>query len=81
MLPARERAEELLREAEARNPGSWGNHSRVAAHCAERMEDIRRRYGGYPQAKWDTNLALKRYFENKAGRDIYDVVDREHFQL
>ena len=47
----------------------------------ERMEDVRRRYGGYPQAKWDTNLALKRYFDEKAGKDIYDVVDREHFRL
>lgn len=30
-------AEQLLREAESCNPGPWGNHSRVAAFCAERI--------------------------------------------
>ena len=33
--PTREEAERLLKEAEALNPGPWGNHSRTAAHCAE----------------------------------------------
>lgn len=37
MLPTREKAEELLREAEKCNPGPWGNHSRVAARSAERI--------------------------------------------
>lgn len=37
MYPTREEAEALLREAEARNPGPWGDHSRTAAHCAERI--------------------------------------------
>lgn len=37
MLPSREEAIELLREAEKCNPGAWGNHSRVAAHCAEKI--------------------------------------------
>lgn len=37
MLPTREKAEELLKEAEICNPGPWGDHSRVAAHCAERI--------------------------------------------
>ena len=36
--PDRETAEELLREAEGRNPGPWGNHSRTAAYCAEASE-------------------------------------------
>ena len=35
MLPTRQQAEVLLREAESCNPGPWGNHSRTAAHCAE----------------------------------------------
>ena len=35
MLPTRETAEKLLQEAEACNPGPRGDHSRVAAHCAE----------------------------------------------
>ena len=33
--PSREEAENILKEAEACNPGPWGNHSRTAAHCAE----------------------------------------------
>ena len=40
----------------------------------ERMEDVRRRYGDYPQKKWDINLAIKSHFEELAGRDIYDIV-------
>lgn len=195
MLPTREKAEEILKEAEACNPGPWGNHSRVAAHCAEaialacgnmdadkayivgllhdigrkfggrhmghvsdgysymmslgydevakiclthsfnnkttaeyignfdttaeelkmvedaleeavlddydrliqlcdalagaegvmniedRMLDVKRRYGSFPQAKWDSNLELKRYFEEKAGKDIYTVVDQDGFRV
>lgn len=37
MLLTRKQAEELLVEAEKCNPGPWGDHSRVAAHCAERI--------------------------------------------
>lgn len=37
MLPTREKAEELLIEAEKCNPGPWGNHSRVTARCAEKI--------------------------------------------
>jgi hypothetical protein len=195
MLPTRQQSELLLKEAERCNPGPWGNHSRVAAHCAEkiaaacgnldpeksyilgllhdigrkfgvrhlghvsdgysymlsmgydevakiclthsfnnqttdeyigkfdttaeelrliqetlakiamddydrliqlcdslagaegvmdieeRMGDVKRRYGSYPQDKWNRNLALKDYFEGKMGKDIYDVVDKENFRL
>lgn len=195
MLPTRIEAERLLEEAEACNPGPWGNHSRVCAYCAEkiakscrnmdpekayvmgllhdigrkfgvrhlghvsdgytymmslgydeaariclthsfssftlddyvgkwdvseeelelikskltdleqndydrliklcdslagsegvmdiedRMNDVRRRYGGYPQEKWDRNLALKDYFEKKAGRDIYEIVEKDTFRI
>ena len=194
MLPSREEAIELLREAERCNPGPWGNHSRVVAHCAEkialecddldsnkayilgllhdigrkfgvrhlghvsdgysymmslgynevakiclthsfsnlttdeyignfdtmedelkliqealksstmdeydrliqlcdalagaegvldieeRMRDVKCRYGSYPQAKWDSNLALKEHFEAKMGKDIYEVVDKDSFR-
>jgi HD superfamily phosphodiesterase len=194
MLPEREEAEELLKEAERCNPGPWGNHSRVAAHCAEkiamecddldsnkayilgllhdigrkfgvrhmghvsdgysymlslgydevaqiclthsfnnqttdeyigkfdtteeelkmiqdalnvatmdeydrliqlcdslagaegvldieeRMGDVKYRYGSYPQSKWDSNLALKKHFEGKMGKDIYAVTDRDSFR-
>lgn len=37
MLPKREEAEALLRETEKCNPRAWGNHSRVAAYCAEKI--------------------------------------------
>ena len=193
MYPNRTEAERLLREAEGCNPGPWGDHSRVTAHCAEciarrcgldaekayvlgllhdigrrfgtrhlghvsdgyrymlslgwdeaarvclshsfttgsledfvgrfdvtdgefalireglealvpddydrlirlcdslagsegvldieeRMRDVERRYGSYPRRKWEVNLALKRYFEEKAGEDLYIVVDKEHFR-
>ena len=194
MLPTREQAELLLKEAEQCNPGPWGNHSRVAAHCAEsiatqcgsldpdkayilgllhdigrkfgvrhlghvsdgysymmslgydevaqiclthsfnnqslseyignfdttpeelqilqealaethmndydrliqlcdalagaegvldiekRMEDVKSRYGAYPQAKWDSNMAIKKYFEDTMGKDVYVVVDKANFR-
>lgn len=195
MLPTREKAEEILLEAEKCNPGLWGNHCRVAAHCAEkialecddldsnkayilgllhdigrkfglrhlghvsdgythmmslgydevariclthsfnnlstdeyignfdttndelkmiqdalkavtmddydrliqlcdalagaegvldieeRMLDVKRRYGSYPQSKWNSNLALKKYFEDKMGKDVYVVVDKDNFRF
>lgn len=40
----------------------------------ERMADVRRRYGRYPQAQWDKNVELQRAFEKKAGRSIADMV-------
>jgi HD superfamily phosphodiesterase len=194
MMPTRTEAEELLKEAEQCNPGPWGDHSRVAAHCAEkiaaecadldpdkayilgllhdigrkfgvrhlghvsdgysymmrlgyeevakiclthsfnnqsledyigkfdtsdaeleliqtalantrmddydrliqlcdalagsagvldieeRMADVKRRYGSYPQQKWDANRKLKEYFESKTGRNIYELVGKETFR-
>ena len=44
------------------------------ADIETRMLDVKRRYGHYPQEKWDNNFYLRRYFEEKCGRDIYDVV-------
>ncbi len=46
----------------------------------ERMADVRSRYGAYPKEKWNRNLFLKQYFEEKMGQDIYSAVDREHFR-
>lgn len=40
----------------------------------ERMADIRRRYGSYPQEKWDRNMELRKIFEERAGKDIYEIV-------
>ena len=42
----------------------------------ERMGDVRSRYGGYPQEKWDKNLEIKKHFEEKMGKDIYTVEER-----
>lgn len=195
MLPTREEAEKLLQEAEQCNPGPWGNHSRVTAHCAEkiagycedmdsekayivgllhdigrkfgtrhmghvadgysymmtlgydeaarvclthsfnrqttddyignfdtteeelqmiqdalrsivmdeydrliqlcdslagaeevldieeRMGDVKRRYGGYPEEKWNKNLVIKRHFEEKMGKDLYIAVEKDHFRM
>ena len=39
----------------------------------DRMADVKRRYGNYPQEKWDANMALKAYFEEKTGSNIYDL--------
>lgn len=194
MYPSREEAERLVRESEAINPGPWGDHCRVAAHCAERiaarcegmnpdkayvvgllhdigrrfggrhlghvadgysymmslgydevariclthsfnnqsmdgyigkidtteeelkliqtelakismddydrliqlcdalagaegvldmeerMGDVKRRYGYYPEDKWNINLELKRYFEDKMHADLYVVVDKENYR-
>lgn len=40
----------------------------------DRMNDVARRYGSYPQEKWDKNMELKEYFSTKAGRDLYEIV-------
>lgn len=194
MYPNRQEALSLLKEAEERNPGAWGDHCRTAAHCAEkiaercagmdadkayvlgllhdigrrfgvhhlkhisdgytymialgydevarvclshsfhnrtveeyigrfdvteeelrmirgklkemvyddydrliqlcdaiagvdgvvdmeaRMLDVKRRYGTYPQAKWDANFALKRYFEEKMRQDLYEAVEKDSFR-
>ena len=43
----------------------------------ERMEDVRKRYGFYPQAKWDSNIRLKEHFERKTGKDVYSLVEEK----
>ena len=47
----------------------------------ERMSDVKVRYGSYDQQKWDTNLALKAYFEQKMGRDLYEALEKDSFVL
>ena len=194
MYPSREEAERMIKEAEAINPGPWGDHCRVAAHCAEciaarcegmdpdkayvvgllhdigrrfggrhlghvadgysymmslgydevariclthsfnnqsmdgyigkidtteeelklirtelakvsmddydrliqlcdalagaegvldmeeRMGDVKRRYGYYPEDKWNINLELKKWFEDRMHADLYAVVEKETFR-
>ena len=45
-------------------------------YIEDRMEDVKRRYGNFPKDKWDNNLALKEMFEEKMGRNIYEVVGK-----
>ncbi len=42
-----------------------------------RMGDVKRRYGAYPQEKWDKNLELKQYFETKMGQNLYEAIQGE----
>ncbi len=46
----------------------------VVLDMDERMEDVRRRYGSYPQDKRDKNYELKRYFERCGGMGLYEMV-------
>lgn len=39
-----------------------------------RMADVKRRYGSYPQDKWERNLYLRKMFEEKTGKNIYEIV-------
>ena len=41
----------------------------------QRMNDVKERYGYYPQAKWDKNFELKEYFENLTGRNLYEIIE------
>lgn len=45
----------------------------------DRMNDVKKRYGFYPQDKWDSNMRLKRYFEEKMKKDIYLVCEKDSF--
>ncbi len=45
---------------------------------AERMNDVKNRYGNYPQSKWDMAFKLKKHFENLCGENIYVVVSDNH---
>ena len=46
----------------------------------ERMGDVKKRYGDYPERKWNYNFILKDYFEKKMGMDLYEAVDKEHYR-
>lgn len=39
-----------------------------------RMNDVKERYGYYPEGKWNKNFELKEYFEKLMGRDFYEVI-------
>jgi hypothetical protein len=39
-----------------------------------RMGDVKRRYGFYPQDKWDRHMELGRYFQGRAGKPLSEIV-------
>ncbi len=43
-------------------------------NISARLADVERRRGFYPQAKKDGYFALKKYFEEKCGENIYKIV-------
>ena len=45
----------------------------------ERMNDVKRRYGSYPQDKWDSNIELMHYFETRMNQNIYLVCEKDTF--
>ena len=45
----------------------------------ERMNDVKRRYGSYPQDKWDSNIELMHYFEKRMNQNIYLVCEKDPF--
>ncbi len=55
--------------------------SGIVLDIEERMNDVQNRYGTYPINKWNSNLNLKTYFEDKAGRDIYRLVKKDQFSI
>lgn len=40
----------------------------------DRMDDVERRYGFYPEEKRRKNFELKEYFEGQMGMDLYEAV-------
>lgn len=43
----------------------------------ERMLDVKKRYGYYPQEKWERNMELKTYFERKAGMSLKQIFEED----
>ena len=44
-----------------------------------RMNDVKKRYGFYPQDKWNSNMNLKQYFEGKMNKDTYLICEKDTF--
>ena len=44
------------------------------ADIVTRMSDVNNRYGFYPQKKWDKHLELQKYFEDKMGKSLNEVL-------
>lgn len=81
-----EKQQEMLRAALAARP--MDDYDRLIILCdaisgadgvmdmEDRMADVARRYGSYPEDKREANRALRRYFEQKMGADLYETVGR-----
>lgn len=46
----------------------------------KRMEDVKERYGFYPQEKWNANIDLMHSFEKKMNKSVYAVCEKEAFR-
>lgn len=80
--PEAKEAERLLTEME------FDDYDRLVQLCdalasadgvvdvEQRMADVKRRYGRYPQPQWNKNLEYLRYFGAKAGRPVYEIVGK-----
>lgn len=53
--------------------------SRGVLDIENRMNDVKKRYGFYPQDKWNSNMKLKQYFEGKMNKDIYLICEKDRF--
>lgn len=85
-------AEQQAELANALNALQYDDYDRLIQLCdaisgsdgvmdiLERMGDVKRRYGAYDPEKWNANLELKRYFEDRMGKDIYAVTEKETFR-
>ena len=51
----------------------------VVLDIENRMNDVKKRYGFYPQNKWNCNMKLKQYFEKKMNKDIYLICEKGTF--
>lgn len=54
--------------------------SQGVLNIEERMLDVKKRYGNYPQSKWDANMNLLKYFAEKADGDIYVIVEKDTYR-
>lgn len=47
------------------------------ADIVTRMSDVKNRYGFYPREKWDKHLELQKYFEDKMGKSLNEVLSSQ----
>ena len=47
----------------------------------ERMQDVKERYGYYPEEKWNKNISLLKHFEEQMAEDVYTAVGKDSFRL